>query len=370
MNKRLKLNFHTGLVALLLAAPQYGFSQGEAITIDIPTLPADASFDIAYDVTVNNPGGDLNTVFDPEVITHQASISGMNFTTANTMAMTPVPINDAPVVVVPASVSTAKATPVSITGVSVGDIDASQLSVTLTSSRGNILLADSVASGLVAGDITANGSTSVIASGTPAQFAATFGDAGGLQYTGFINLVGTDSIGLNVSDGGGTGFNNAPFDVGTATGSITVNLTGTILDDWRNTEFDEADLLNPALEATVWGDNANPDQDPFANLFEFLHGLDPQVATFVPQVTLGTVVVGVDTFATYTFKRRIDLGDTTLSVMVSDERGSGFSALGAGQISNTAIPADQVFQTTTATDDTPVTAAQPRYGKVRIEAAP
>jgi VCBS repeat-containing protein len=45
--------------------------------------------------------------------------------------------------------------------------------------------------------------------------------------------------------------------------------------DWAAGEFTAGDLSNPALEATVWGQDADFDQDGIPNLLEMLFGLDP-----------------------------------------------------------------------------------------------
>ena len=49
------------------------------------------------------------------------------------------------------------------------------------------------------------------------------------------------------------------------------------LDSWRSDMFDQADLMDPGKQNTVWGDSANPDGDRFANLIEYFMGFDPLV---------------------------------------------------------------------------------------------
>jgi len=48
--------------------------------------------------------------------------------------------------------------------------------------------------------------------------------------------------------------------------------------DWRAANFTVAQLADPALEATVWGDTADPDKDEISNLLEYAMGLDPNSA--------------------------------------------------------------------------------------------
>ena len=45
--------------------------------------------------------------------------------------------------------------------------------------------------------------------------------------------------------------------------------------DWLAAKFSAGDLNNPALEATVWGRQANPDDDAWTNEFEFYFDLNP-----------------------------------------------------------------------------------------------
>ena len=49
------------------------------------------------------------------------------------------------------------------------------------------------------------------------------------------------------------------------------------LDSWRSDRFDQVDLMDPAKEASVWGDSANPDGDTLTNLIEYFMGFDPLV---------------------------------------------------------------------------------------------
>jgi hypothetical protein len=45
--------------------------------------------------------------------------------------------------------------------------------------------------------------------------------------------------------------------------------------DWRPLYFSAADLADPAKEATLWGNNADPDKDGVSNLAEFAQGSSP-----------------------------------------------------------------------------------------------
>ncbi len=54
-------------------------------------------------------------------------------------------------------------------------------------------------------------------------------------------------------------------------------LAGSDYDTWRRRHFTNNSVNNPALEATVWGDEADPDKDGVINLLEAFAGLDPLV---------------------------------------------------------------------------------------------
>ena len=55
-----------------------------------------------------------------------------------------------------------------------------------------------------------------------------------------------------------------------------------ILPQWRELEFSETDLGNPALEDTVWGVFADPDRDSIPNLIEFMLLTNPNVFNHTP----------------------------------------------------------------------------------------
>lgn len=54
--------------------------------------------------------------------------------------------------------------------------------------------------------------------------------------------------------------------------------------DWAADEFSAGVLANPALEATVWGQDADPDRDGHNNLLEMLFGLNPNQSDTIPLV--------------------------------------------------------------------------------------
>ncbi len=81
------------------------------------------------------------------------------------------------------------------------------------------------------------------------------------------------------------------------------------IDAWRASEFG-ADAGNPALEATVWGDQADPNHNGRSNLLEFLVGTEPRSVTALP-LTIRTKTAPSAIVLRYT--RRIQRGGRTLT---------------------------------------------------------
>ncbi|MFN0125723.1 MAG: chitobiase/beta-hexosaminidase C-terminal domain-containing protein [Verrucomicrobiales bacterium] len=59
------------------------------------------------------------------------------------------------------------------------------------------------------------------------------------------------------------------------------------LADWRAEHFTAGDLADPAKEATLWGNLANPDGDDAANLLEYALAASPMAAASVPRIVTG-----------------------------------------------------------------------------------
>jgi hypothetical protein len=119
---------------------------------------------------------------------------------------------------------------------------------------------------------------------------------GGGPYPGYI-LTPNTPFRLNGEDGQTIGFyftysvpeggerntiaENTSYTIGTC-GEVIETDPGIALSSWQMEHFDAADLLNPALEGTLWGDLADPDLDGLVNLMEFASGTDPLLASAAP----------------------------------------------------------------------------------------
>ena len=130
-------------------------------------------------------------------------------------------VNDAPVNNLPASSTTTTDTPVVLTGVSVTDPDVGSalISVLLIVTDGTITLNTSVAGGVVASEVTGNGSTLLTIETTLSQLNATLGN--GLTFTPAGSFVGTATLVLQTDDQGNSGAGGPRSDVDTQSIFVT-----------------------------------------------------------------------------------------------------------------------------------------------------
>ncbi|HVQ07464.1 MAG TPA: Ig-like domain-containing protein [Allosphingosinicella sp.] len=142
-------------------------------------------------------------------------------------------VNDAPVNTVGGTLTVAEdSVATAVTGISISDVDANPatdvFTVTLDVLHGTLNVLTSVPGGLGAGNVSGNGSATVILSGTINQINATLAAAGGLTYTPTGDYNGSDRVQVTTDDGGATGLD--PGATGTATSeadvdSKTINVT-------------------------------------------------------------------------------------------------------------------------------------------------
>src|SRR5262249_52530672 len=138
----------------------------------------------------------------PDTVTVTANDNGNTgpggaMTDTETIAVTVNAVNDAPVVTEPGGQAVNEDTDLFATGSSVADVDAggaANFQVTLSALHGTIPLRTDVSGGLVAGDVTGNGTASVTATATLAKINATLANATGVRYRGVLDFDGADTL--------------------------------------------------------------------------------------------------------------------------------------------------------------------------------
>ena len=193
-------------------------AEGDAVTF---ALNAQATNGI---VVLNNDGSYTytpNTNFTGSD-SFSVSTSDGTDTSTHTVNLTINPVNDAPIVSV-ADITVDEDAAISVTGLSVTDVDAgtSDITVTLTASNGTLTVDDAVPSGLTAGQIATNGTGTVVLTGTLAEINTTLAAANGVSFQGNPNITGAGTITVTANDGGASGTGGALSD--TETINVTIN---------------------------------------------------------------------------------------------------------------------------------------------------
>jgi hypothetical protein len=139
------------------------------------------------------------------------------------IAPTPIAYNQAPVNSLPTSPAALEDVPISVTGVSVADPDAgtTNIKVTLSVPTGTLTVADTVTNGLVAGQITGNGTGTVVITAPQAAINTTFADATGLTFKTAANAAASVVLTMTTDDLGNTGAGTAKTDTDNVTIAVT-----------------------------------------------------------------------------------------------------------------------------------------------------
>jgi hypothetical protein len=148
----------------------------------------------------------------------------------------------------------------------------------------------------------ANGTASV--EGSDGHAAILYQPAGG--------FTGEDSFTVEVADGRG-GMDSVAVQVSVEAAAA--------IDAWTYATFQP---LDPAEEATVWGEAADPDEDGYTNLEEFAHGLDPKVGDAAPNLlSLMSGESGDEAHVVLSFKMRMDGDEPALDYGLRATDGPG-----------------------------------------------
>lgn len=292
------------------------------------------------------------------------SVSDGTTSVTSSFVLTVTRSNNPPAIVAPAAISANKETATPIAGVSFSDPDGGTASytVTFTAGAGVVQLATNIAGGITASQVTSNGSGSVRISAGLAVINTTLSNPNGLAFTGKLNFVGLDTVGILVNDNGNSGLGGAL----SATRTISATVVGNTLDNWRTQEFSFADLIDPTKEATVWGDKADPDGDGRDNLLEFAVGLDPNTSEANQQAVVVSIVdVGGIKYSALTFSRRINESLLQYVPEVSaDKQTWNFGPAFVQEVRTT--PLNSTFQQVYCQDLTPVLPQAPRFIRLRV----
>jgi len=164
--------------------------------------------------------------------------------------------------------------------------------------------------------------SSPAAHGNAAVVAPGNGNTLELTYQPAAGFTGADSFTVQVEDGLG------------GADSIVMNVTVeavSALDAWTYENFGGA-ALTPETEASLWGDDADPDGDGYPNILEFAHGLDPRVSDGAPNLMSFSFATeeGAD-YVILSHKIRMDgeLPALNYTVQVTADPGAAWAALAA-----------------------------------------
>ena len=266
-----------------------------------------------------------------------------------TINLTVTAVNDPPVNTVPGAQTTAEDTTFVVSGVSIADPDAASANVTLTLSvtRGTLVLNTGVSGGLTGAQITTNGYASVSITAPLSAINATLADATGLSYTPNTNLFGSDTLTVSTNDNGNTG---GPAQTDTDTIGITVT---SVNDGPPNASPDSA-VTNedtPISFDVLANDNDNADAPQ--------SGLDPASVQIVTAPVNGTASVNGFTGAiTYTPNPNYN-GADVLTYKVCDLEIPAAQLCAQANLSLTVVPVNDLpiatADTLTTAEDTPAT---------------
>jgi hypothetical protein len=263
--------------ALWSTAPVYGAGGGadesaQELSYRITNIPsfislfkADGTTAVAVNSTVTaaefaglkyktaaNANGTANVTFD--VIDSGSSTSpNANVLSTQSVSMTVSAVNDAPVNTTTSPLAGTEDTAMAITGLQVTDIDTASVTVTLTQTNGTLTLLSNVTEGLIASNITGNGTSVVTLVGTPAAINATLAATGGVTYTPTSNFNGSATLTVLTNDGSATDSEIVTINVAAADDSFTAG------NNTNATNEDADKQIKSVVEMSLEGEELDAD---------------------------------------------------------------------------------------------------------------
>jgi hypothetical protein len=130
--------------------------------------------------------------------------------------------NQSPINTLPATYSGTEDTTIVLSGISVDDPDSgsANVAVTFTVNGGSLAFATNVSGGVTAGQVSGNGSNSVVVTASTAAINATLGDAAGLQFTPALNSISDAALTIVTNDLGHFGLGGPQSDSDPSTISL------------------------------------------------------------------------------------------------------------------------------------------------------
>ncbi|HKB01089.1 MAG TPA: hypothetical protein VKD90_02670, partial [Gemmataceae bacterium] len=166
----------------------------------------------------------------PASVVNTAAVSGGGeLNTANDIASDPTTIqpnvtpNQPPVNTLPATFATAEDIALTLSGLSVVDPDAGggNVKVTLAVTSGTLLLSTTVGGGVAAGQVTGNGTGTLVVTASLSAINATLANANGLRFTPAENASGPVTLTMTTDDLGHNGTGGPLTDTDTASMAVS-----------------------------------------------------------------------------------------------------------------------------------------------------
>jgi hypothetical protein len=267
--------------------------------------------------------------------------AGLQNSTTTTISIDAV--NDAPVNTVPAAKTVNEDTNLSVTGLSVSDVDANPASDTITTTlgvlHGTLTVLTNVGGGLNVGGVSGNGTATVILTGNQNAINATLAAANGLVYRGAQDYFGADTLTITTNDGGKIGSGGAMQDQDSL--GITVNAVNDVPSFTKGAN-QSANSLTGAFSLANWATNisAGPANESSQALNFIVTNDNNALFSVQPAVS----ATGTLTFTAAASKT----GTATVTVKIHDDGGTANGGVDTSAGQTFTISVDTVQPTITA----------------------